>query len=491
MTTPHLSALQALEQDWNTQRHGGKGWPRFLSSVKISGLRGWEGELVEFRFPVVAIAGENGSGKSTILKAGAAAYKNTGTGDRDITFNPDDFFPSTAWEDVGGVALSYSVRQGDSLREYSLRKATRRWRGMPGRAERRLFFLDISRTQPIDTLIGYGKIAKDAAFEGDESELTDENRLRLSRIMRRTYTGSRMIVQKKKSVGVLSTGDRVYSNFHQGAGEDTMADLVALLQDAPEHSLVIIDEVEASLHPRAQRRLLHELIDLARRKRMQFILSTHSPFVLEQLPAEARIYIQNTDAGKEVIYGASAAYALTLMDEIRHPDLTVYCEDEADAVATERILGEVAASIVPRVHIVAAGPANVVQSLGELAMKGVLPGRGVGVLDGDQEAAPGCVVLPGGAAPERVIFEGQTTESIDDAAARLGVRAGDLAEALDDARRLPQHHTWPRRTAAALGPRHRADRVWDALVAAWVGTVASSEELTGFADGINAALNGE
>jgi hypothetical protein len=133
----------------------------------------------------------------------------------------------------------------------------------------------------------------------------------------------------------------------------------------------------------------------------------------------------------------------------------------------------------------------VVKSLGELAEKRVLPERAVGVLDGDQEWGLGCVVLPGGAAPERVVIENQTAASVDSAAARLGVRAGDLDEAIDDARRLDEHHIWPRRIAEALGPRHRTDRVWDALVAAWVTTVASRTELTAFAESISAVLDTE
>jgi energy-coupling factor transporter ATP-binding protein EcfA2 len=158
--------LRRLTSDWTSAGHQSRGWPQFLTSVKIDGLRGWAGEQVEFRFPIVAIAGENGSGKSTVLKAAAAAYINpTSAQDQYArTFNPDDFFPSTQWEAVSGVRLTYSVRRGDEASSYVLRKPSTRWRGMPERPTRNSYFLDISRTQPIDTLIGYGKISKEVAF---------------------------------------------------------------------------------------------------------------------------------------------------------------------------------------------------------------------------------------------------------------------------------------------------------------------------------------
>lgn len=64
-------------------------WPQFLEMVEINGLRGWSGQSINFNFPIVAIVGENGTGKSTLLKAAACAYKNEGGSP---TFYPSAFF---------------------------------------------------------------------------------------------------------------------------------------------------------------------------------------------------------------------------------------------------------------------------------------------------------------------------------------------------------------------------------------------------------------
>ena len=66
-------------------------WPKYLSSLQIHNLHGWNGQLVRFPFPVTVIAGENGSGKSTILKAAAAAYTNDILGK---SFAIGTFFPT-------------------------------------------------------------------------------------------------------------------------------------------------------------------------------------------------------------------------------------------------------------------------------------------------------------------------------------------------------------------------------------------------------------
>ena len=466
-----------LENDWDTARNSSAGWPQFLESVEISGLRGWTGESVEFRFPIVAVAGENGSGKSTVLKAAAAAYRcETSTAVLSArTFYPDDFFPNTPWEKVSGVNIRYRVRRGDHSGEHSLRKLTRRWRGMPERPERAVFFLDISRTQPIDSLVGYAKIAKAATFIGDEVDLTAENRGLLARVMSRSYVESKVIRHAGKQVGVLELGGNVYSNFHQGAGEDATTDLVVLLQEVPRHSLIVIDEVESSLHPRAQRRLMTELINVSRDRRLQFILSTHSPYVLEQLPTEARVYIQTSRSGvREVIYGVTPDFALSLMDDVGHPELTLFCEDARAAVLLDRLISANRPEILRRLQIIAVGPADTVKSLGRLGAHGLLPTKSIGILDGDQPSAEGCLVLPGGASPESTVFRSMNDSAWEEVAVRLGVRPGDLLDAVEDAMRLGDEHAWPGRVAERLGPRVRSNRIWEDAAAVWSDDVVDS-----------------
>ncbi len=83
------------------------GWPKHLEWLEIQGLRGRTGERVDFKFPFVAIVGENGVGKSTILQTAASLYKH-----QEKTFYASDFFPNTPWEQVTNVTLRGSIREG-------------------------------------------------------------------------------------------------------------------------------------------------------------------------------------------------------------------------------------------------------------------------------------------------------------------------------------------------------------------------------------------
>ncbi|MFF4371421.1 ATP-dependent endonuclease [Streptomyces sp. NPDC001594] len=407
------------------------------------------------------------------------------------TFYPDDFFPNTPWERVEKVSLLYQFHLGVSVSALNLRKPSKRWRGMPDRVGRPVFFLDISRIQPIDTLIGYGKIAKQSTFRGNETEFSDADRNTLARIMNKSYTAGKMATYEQKQIGILSTAEGEYSNFHQGAGEDTTTDLVTLLRAAPRNSLVIIDEIESSLHPRAQRRLMAELFSIARSQRIQFILSTHSPYVLEQLPTEARVYIQLERGGtRDVIYGVTPDFAMSLMDDVDHAELTLYCEDREAVVMIDALLSVEHPDLRRRISITPVGPASTVKTLGRLSLEEKLPGKSIGVLDGDQQSAPGCVKMPGIIAPEREVFENSDEDYWDVVAQRLGVRTGDLLDAVEDARRLENHHAWSRRIAEDLGPRVRTDRVWEDAVSVWAQQVVDSAARTEFAKYILSRLDG-
>lgn len=379
-TEPKLTAA------WDSARHGSAGWPQFLSGMQVEGLRGWRGELVEFRYPVVAIAGVNGAGKSTLLKAAATAYQAPLHGTA-ATYYPDDFFPVTPWEDVAGVSLSYNIRLGDQSKTVTVRKLTHRWRGAPQRERRSTYFLDISRIQPANTQIGYGRTAQEVISRGTSEPLTGAQVAQLSRTLGRTYQTARIEREAGKQVGVMSQNGVEYSNFHQGAGEDSMLDLIALISAVPNHSLIIIDEIEASLHPQAQRVLITEFLDLAHRKKLQILLSTHSPFILEQLPSVARMFIAvDRDANRKVLYGVSSDFALNLMDNERHEELDIYCEDHQAEYLIERILaaGTSDPTLLSRIRITPVGPANTVISLSTIASANKLPRPSICVVDAEQ-----------------------------------------------------------------------------------------------------------
>ena len=289
--------------------HGDGRWPQFIDSIRISNIHGWTGQEMQFKFPVVAVVGENGMGKSTFLKAAACAYHNK----RGKDFYPSKMFISTHWDEsaLSGAIIEYKVKLGESRRTLRWKK-TSDWGFSPkqGKPERDVYFLDISRTVPLDATAGYAKIANQANSEAAVGQVLNEESLRgLSFVLGQKYVQARFAnteIDEKHKVGILTKRYGEISQFHQGAGEDSMLDVFSVLQDMPDYSLLIIDEVENSLHPRAQRRFVQYLLSLARKKKLQIILSTHSPFVLDELPPIARIMLIELADRKEIVYSISS-----------------------------------------------------------------------------------------------------------------------------------------------------------------------------------------
>lgn len=461
-------------------------WPQFLQMIQIEGLRGWAGQSVELNFPVVAIVGENGSGKSTLLKVAACVYDNK---EKDKRFYPSTFFVETHWDKIQGVKIDFRVKRGPNVESFRITKPTARWRVPENGPKREVFLLDIARTLPLDASVGYAKIARLAAAEVESAEISDAFRERLSHVLGRNYTKARFAtsdVDKKRPVGLLEREWGELSQFHQGAGEDATLDLFRTLQGLPENSLLLVDEVEASLHPRAQRRLARFLLWLARQRRIQVILSTHSPYVLQELPQEARILLLPGPQGLSVVYGVSAEFAMSRLDDEVHPEVHVFVEDRDAEILLREILAsdENTAKLLQRIEINPVGPANVVIMLGGLGKNGKLPYRSLAILDGDHSDAS-CQQLPGTLAPERMVYSDLKAKGWPNLAQRFGIGAGSLLTALEDAMLEPDHHRWNAKVGDQI--LKSSVSVWEILASEWCRSCLNSIDRKTLADAISAA----
>ncbi|TBN37718.1 ATP-binding protein [Paracoccus subflavus] len=427
--------------------------------------------------------GENGSGKSTVLQASAAAYRSTPK-DRYAS----DFFPDTPFEKIEGATIRYSYRQGLDSQTKTVRKPTNRWRGNPDRPERPVEYVDLRRIQPVGARVGYARILKTGVAEG-VFKAFDETRLeRLTQIVGKQYTGAGISVTNAgsdKPVPVLQMGAVRYSGFHQGAGEIAAAELLAV--DYPKYGIVMIDEVETSLHPRAQRRLMRDLARFARDKELQIVLTTHSPYILDELPPEARIYLMDGANGKTAVTGVSPEFAMTRMDDEQHPECDLYVEDARAATLVSEILVVADRDLLARAKLIPYGAASVGMALGIMASENRFPRPSLVFLDGDQSAAPGCIILPGDDAPERVVFEGLQQAGWRGVAERIGRGSAETIDALNNAMTLANHHDWIKSSGDRLVVG--GEILWQALASSWATGCATQEQITSISQPVTDALS--
>jgi len=458
--------VRRLERSWQNET----AWPKRLDWVEIDNIRGWKGQRIRFPFPIVAISGENGSGKSTIIQACASVYQkyqSTGSVKQKGTKYASDFFPKTFWDEIASATIRFGYTEGKATKEGSIRKHTERWKGNVERPIRPVQFLDLSRTLPISGRTGYAKIAKSTHVEAS-AETFDETRLgRLSNILGHKYDQAKMAiadVDPDRPIPVLQRSNSAYSGYHQGQGETTIAELIQV--DLPKYGLILIDEIESSLHPRAQRRLIRDLATVCREQELQIILTTHSPYVLEELPKEARLQMFEQDGVRQAMIGVSPEFALTRMDDVQHPECELYVEDEAARTLVMEILSQRDRDLAARVFITAYGAASVGYQLGQMVAKKRFP-RAVGVfLDGDCKLGDGCFVLPGEDAPERVVFDALAKINWGDLWVRLIRDTSIVTDSCEASLALTDHHDWIPEAAKRL--LVGGNILWHAMCAEWV-----------------------
>ena len=265
-----------------------KNYGKYLYKIKLARVRNFEDQEVTFDFPVTALIGPNGGGKTTILGAAACAYKE---------IKPRQFFIRSGNIDVGmqNWKIEYEMISRDINPKASIQRTAsfRSSKWNRDALSRDVAVFGVSRTVPATERVELRKYASNK-FTVDDSKMTEMGRTisnAVEKILGKDISGySHIIVDKHGRVsllaGVTSNGTH-YSEFHFGAGESSIIHMVMRIESLPDNSMILIEEIENGLHPVATISLVEFLIDIAERKKIQVIFTTHSEDALKPLPFQA------------------------------------------------------------------------------------------------------------------------------------------------------------------------------------------------------------
>lgn len=373
-----------LLERWNA------GFGPSLRSIEITGgssIRGFAGVTVDFRYPLVVLAGKNGTGKSTLLACAACAYHNTGPyevwtlGSRYFRFT--DFFTTTPQETpLNNAHVRWTYRMPDgTIAIQTATKGPTRWRGYSRRPDRAVEFVGLLRAlHPSELRVlrrhfGTGVPPVPASL-GAEHQAT------ISRIMARNYEDVQIASSARYTLHYLHADGMCYSGFNMGSGEDVSCLLARIIHRLPPASLLVIEEIETGLHPAAQRNLIRQLLELCWERRLQVICSSHSPVVLDCVPADARVLLVRHAGTVQPRYRVSVNEAVSDIADLSVPELCIYVEDE---VSRTLLLEVLPAQVRQRLRVATSGSwEDVIRFLAVFRRD---PGLGcaAGILDGDRE----------------------------------------------------------------------------------------------------------
>lgn len=302
-----------------------------MRAIKLSlgDFRLFNGAEIYIGKRLTAIAGNNGTGKSTILGLlanSSALKKKKSLLDRPYRGEFSELFSADKEHDPAGqkVRLEYEERGNRFIAEF--RTAWQngdRFRVIPKRqridgskteskVESPVIYLGLSRLYPV------GEATSDVTAksyrwkspaDGDWFNANYARILSVHDEIRAVSSLSISGMSSKKGTGVETDS---YGPVANSAGQDNLGQiLLAVLSfkrlrdemgEDWDGGLLLIDEVDAALHPAAQLRLMKLLLSEARTTGFQVIFTTHSTVLLEELSGRNQHNPADASGDVEVAY---------------------------------------------------------------------------------------------------------------------------------------------------------------------------------------------
>lgn len=357
-----------------------------LLGLDVVELKGLKDVTLSFTgSPLTAIMGSNCSGKTTVLHALACAHQPPDQGNPDYRF-PLFFRPNTdARWNGSDFTVRYQQRIGkqilDLKQQYT--KPTDRWSPRyERRPQRYTRFVNIGESVP-DIEILY--LAAMTHYQ--KTEQTDETSRSVrdiaGQVLNRKYETFYEVTytyRNKLSIGV-KTPSIIYSGLSMSSGEQRVFRILDAVLRAPNHGLILIDEIDLFLHQDALQRLLSALHKHCVSKCKQLVFTTHFPPVAEMYK-EIRIYTLTRSVAKTVIWQGYSYEAMRHITGTQERPVSIYVEDDV----AEQITSHVATQLGIRkfVRFIQYGPAgNAFQVCAGLLFSQCKSDHTIALLDGD------------------------------------------------------------------------------------------------------------
>jgi hypothetical protein len=377
----------------------------YLRRMRLTKVRAFEGETVDFDFPVTALIATNGGGKSTILGAAAIAYKSI----KPATFFPKSSLGDATMESWGiGYDLVDKTINPTQLLQRSARFKRSKW-ARDDLNDRTVLYFGIQRTVPAGERREFKKFATSKySFSGQQVVLEKHIQEQVARILGKDVSHFLSAdVSPSNRLYVGGDGSISYSEFHFGAGEYSILRMVSFIEAAPVNAIVLIEEIENGLHPVAVARMVEYLMDVADRKAIQSIFTTHSEDALSPLPPEAIWY---SIEGK-IRQGRISIEALRAISGRIDERLAIFVEDQFAKAWTEGIIRNLCSQYAEEIGVYPVSGDGAALALHTShsrnpALVNLI--SSICILDGNssrnQDIASGIIKLPG-SVPESEVFD--------------------------------------------------------------------------------------
>ena len=232
-----MGIREILSQKWQTPYFQQK-----LKSIEFNevGLRGVKNTTIDFNYPITAIAGANGIGKTTILQLIACLYHNDNEHHKPYRFSNSkkakpyytfsDFFIHFRGEEKSeGASIHYHYEQKGKKKldkkSHTLTKG-KQWNAYNRRPRRVTDFYGVSRVLPANEFA----MMKNTFGSSSASFTTSSLSAKSTEMVKRVLAKPLQSVEVNSSAKVMNfalnkinlSSGLSYSNFNMGAGEEVV-----------------------------------------------------------------------------------------------------------------------------------------------------------------------------------------------------------------------------------------------------------------------------
>lgn len=433
-----------------------------ILQMQIKGFRTHVDTLINIESPITAFCGVNGTGKSTILQLASAAYQQVVGRFYVSTFILAGTLDAKPFRDDASVEITYAEPPASDgrhpVRRLTISRSGHSWSGYDRQPSRLVVYLGSGFFIPHSERDRKSQaIFSDYTFRVQYKIALQATIIeQVSKILLCKYDAAHQNSLRKKyarrSMSAVTT-KRVsgieYSEANMGTGEARLYALVAKIESMPEKSLVLIEEPEIALHPCAQHELGKYLVEVAQRRKIQIMLTTHSEYLLLALPQKSRIYLKRDDGKIVPIPGIGVRQAVSMMDDWAIPAMYILVEDDVGEAIVRELLRKHDPDLLRATKLVVSGDKSRIQQMLDVFRDQKLPI--CAVRDADFGANPKLKMykLFGSKAPEKEMFESASMRKHFADHLKVDWDAVDIANQGKD------HHLWfdelERRTAMKRG----------------------------------------
>lgn len=349
---------------------------------------------------IYALVGENGCGKSTILAVLSRVitwYKFSNIL-KPLDYSENSVIEFTT-ENVHEVWENYKGKWN-----FTTSQPENKFLRVKGMYEGSLFYgTRFNDPSLLDQLLREKKISDELIVDADE--YVKQN---LSYILHGDYLHYKNL--KKLNMGIKQASKKFglknqphflelpngrISQYRMSSGECLLISLLYFIYNSfiknvnglPNQILMLIDEIEVALHPKAVDRFLDLLENLSKEhKGLTVILTTHSPEVIRRINHKNLYQIDNINGDVQIIYGVYANYVIHDIYKFVGSDFLILVEDDLAKDLVEGVLQKNKLNLGKTVNVMPVGGFDTVLKMQEELIKSKLVGdktKLFSILDGD------------------------------------------------------------------------------------------------------------